>query len=91
MEAGAQESCLRLLCGLSCDIFWHVQAHLVLTYRMNPICAVARLALHGYAKLRRVCVVLLSCLSTVQVVPGLGLQVLRVCGEAVSLCSRCGL
>ncbi len=58
-------------------IFWHVQAHLVLAYRMNPMFAVARLALHSYAKLLRVSVVLLSCLSTVEVVPGLGLQMLR--------------
>ncbi len=63
MRAGAQESCPKLLCNLSCDIFWHVQAHLVLAYRMDPVSAVAKLALHSYTKLRRVFVVPVNCRS----------------------------
>lgn len=77
MRAGAQESCLKLLCDLSRDAFWHIQARLVLAYRMHSMFAVARLTLHSYAKLRRVFVVWLSYLSTVEVVIGLRLQMLR--------------
>ena len=77
VRAGAQETRLKLLCDLSCDACWHVQARPVFAYRMHSMFAVERLALHSYAKLRRVSVVLLSCLSTVEVVPGLSLQMLR--------------
>ncbi len=63
MRAGVQEPCPKLLRDLSCDIFWHVQAHLVLAYRMDPVFAVAKLALHSYTKLRRVFVVPVNCRS----------------------------
>lgn len=52
VRAGAQESCVKVLCDVSCDAVWHVQA-LILAYRMNSMFAEARLALHSYIKLRR--------------------------------------